>query len=83
MPNIAGCGFKKILKRTPTTCACCKNKLICGIDIGDIQKNLITHNKKHIELRDKGVLIWPSKLTVVLSGTIVIFLNGFLLPIRS
>ena len=43
------------------------------IDNGDIKKHLITRNKKCMELRDKGALIWRSKLTVVLSEMIVIF----------
>ena len=63
----------KLLNRTPITCACCKNKLMHEIDNGDIKKHLITRNKKCMELRDKGALIWRSKLTVVLSEMIVIF----------
>ena len=40
IPYIAGYGLKKLFEKTPVNCFCCKNKLMCGINI-DLQRKVL------------------------------------------
>lgn len=42
-----------------------------GINIDDAKKHSVSCDMSRIDARDKGGLIWPSKLIVMLSGAII------------
>ena len=78
IPYIARYGLKKLLKRTPDNCVCCRNKVMYGINIDDARKSSIAYDISYIHVRDKDSLIWPSKLIVILSGMIIKLFEQFI-----
>ena len=49
-----------------------------GINIDDAKKHSMSCDMSCIDLRDKGGLIWPSKLIVMLSGSIIKIFERFI-----
>ena len=78
VPHVAGHGLKKLFKRIPDKCLCCRIKLMHGINIDGANKHSMSYDTSHIDLRDKGGLIWPSKLIVMLPGSIIKIFERFI-----
>ena len=82
-PCIAGYVVKKLLGNSPIKWKAFLNKITCGhgFKLNSSFKSIIPHNPLHIELRDEGALIWPSRIVVTMAGIIIkkfdIFLKLF------
>ena len=50
---------------------------MCGINIDDAKKHSVSCNTSHIDARNKGGLIWPSKLIVILLGSMIKIFERF------
>ena len=70
-PHIAGYGVKKLFHRVSVKCQVCANKLSCSCNLNQMRKIGISCNIEHIDLRDEGGLLWPSKIVAMLTGAII------------
>lgn len=78
MPCIAAYGVKKLINRMPIKCIECLNTVSHGWNIANNDKLFVEHNISHIELRDDGGLIWPSKIIIIVRGIIKTIFERFL-----
>ena len=78
-PCISSYGVKKLLGNRPIKEKVFLNKIMCvhNYELNSSFKSIIAHKKLHIELRDEGVLTWPSRIVVIIAGIIINFLNFF------
>ena len=78
IPCIARFGLKKSFEqKLELKCKFCRNKLVHGINIEDATKNRMSHDTSCIDLRDRGSLMWPSKIIITLSGVILKLFERF------
>jgi len=77
-PYIAGFGLKKLFKKSNPKCNTCRNKLTYGHDTSDERKKSVGYNILFMNLRDKGGLIWPSKIVVLMTGLTIKAFESFL-----
>ena len=68
MPCIAGYGVKKLMSRTPINCAEYLATVSYRRNMTNDNKLFMEHNMSCLDLRDKGGLIWLSKLIVIVHG---------------
>ena len=75
-PRTAGFDLKK--SHTCVKYKAYSNKLMHEHDLDRMIKNTMSCDVSHIETRDKGGLMWPSKITALLTGLIMIFFEKLL-----